>query len=737
MKTVARFFTSNILRAPRKAIISFIVILALFASIVINYFIEGKVHNSVKNHSSTSAMLVQHARYKQVIDKTNFTLSQLDNNLSNYILTGNETKFSLYKEQVNALQDQMMLIKKGADVYIPKYLVNVLMHKIKNRLIFQDELLASYRIGGKNTAMQLLNNAQDRTTYLQYAQSEADLVQELNKKIDRLNTAMLSNETKIINLDDRWNMISFVLMLLIALLVLYQTAKISFLNKELHLAVKKQKHAQQVKDQFLSNMTHELRTPLNSILGYTNLLLKKPHQPEVENWIQAVNSSGNMLLEIVNDVLDYSKLESGYLHLYNEPFEIDKVLGNLKNIMTNRAESKGISLVVLKDDSLPAVLKGDEKKLKQILINLTGNAIKFTEKGTVKIEVMGRKQIGDKFWLEFAVSDTGIGISPENLLHIFERFYQVEDRYSRKYSGTGLGLPIVKELVDMQGGSIVVKSNVGTGTTFSFALPFETVSAIAEENNFELAPVKSLHVTKRKILVVDDHELNRDLMVLLLKEYNCICETASNGREAIEKLNYKKFDLVLMDVQMPEVNGIDTTQYIRNAMAIDTPIIACTAFSQPAERQSCFDAGMNDYLSKPVDEKELLRILNKYLDDSNNLAGSASVVNFEQITKIAGHNKEFTTAILSKAINLIPEELESLRMAIENMESLKVREVAHSMCSTIGLMGASPELMATVKKIQYSDIKTVADREQVRKLYNEVQANVAEIIRQLRNYLAA
>ncbi len=472
MKTVLNFFRTNIFPVVRKPLLSIMVVLALFVSIVVNYFIEDKVHNSVKRHSSTTELLVQHARYKQAIDKTNFSLSQLDNDLSNYILTGNESRLALYNEQMNIIQDHMMSVKGGADVYIPKYLINVFIHKTKNRLKFQNDLLASYRMGGKKAAMQLFNSNEDRTTYLEYQQSEADLIQQLNKRIDQLNNNMLSSETRIINLDDRWNLISFMLMLIIALLVMYQTFKISFLNKELQLAVKKQKHAQQVKDQFLSNMTHELRTPLNSILGYTNLLLKKPHQPEVENWIQAVNSSGNMLLEIVNDVLDYSKLESGYLHLYSEPFEIDKVLGNLKSIMTNRAESKNISLVVLKDDSLPAILKGDEKKLKQILINLTGNAIKFTEKGTVKIEVMARKQVDDKFWLEFAVSDTGIGISPENLPHIFERFYQVEDRYSRKYSGTGLGLPIVKELIDMQGVSIVVKSKVGAGTTFFVCTAF-------------------------------------------------------------------------------------------------------------------------------------------------------------------------------------------------------------------------------------------------------------------------
>jgi len=231
----------------------------------------------------------------------------------------------------------------------------------------------------------------------------------------------MAAETATLNLDKRWNIISFIFMLAIALVVLYQTIRITVLNKELGEAVYKMKHATRIKDQFMSNITHELRTPLNSILGYTNLLLKRSHQPETEKWIHAVNSSGTLLLDIVNDVLDYSKLESGYLQISKDPFQLDEVLNNLKNIISNRAETKGLSLVILKDQSLPENFTGDEKKLKQILINLAGNAVKFTEKGTVKVEVMLQQQIGDSYWLEFIVSDTGIGIEPQNLRHVFER----------------------------------------------------------------------------------------------------------------------------------------------------------------------------------------------------------------------------------------------------------------------------------------------------------------------------
>ena len=738
MKKLTAAYTAVAAALSRPILIRFLIIFVLFGCILLNYFIEEKVHTSVKNHNNGTALVVKHEQYKQVVDKTNYTLSQIDNELSNYILTGSEHKLNSLNVQIENMQGNISLIRDEAVRFVPKYLVNLFLHKVRNRLYFQTEIMLVYSQQGKKAAISLLNNTEDRNTYTEYAKSETELIGALNKKIDQLNNSLLTESKATLQLDTRWNIISLILMLVITIVVLYQTTKISKLNTELEVAVKKMKHATEVKDQFMSNVTHELRTPLNSILGYTNLLLKRQHQPETEKWIEAVHSSGAVLLDIINDVLDYSKLESGYLSIASESFVLDDVLSNLKNIMGNRAETKLLSLVVLKDHALPTTFKGDEKKLKQILINLTGNAIKFTESGTVKIEVLLHKQLGDQLWLTFIVSDTGIGIKTENLPHVFDRFYQVENSYSKKYSGTGLGLPIVKQLVDMQGGTITVKSLPEQGTSFTFVLPFEVSKIVEKETELSLAPVRTLlKGAKKKILVVDDHELNRDLLVLLLKEYNCNAVTAQNGNEAIQLLKEKKFDLVLMDVQMPEINGIEATQIIRNHLTLDVPVIACTAFSQPVEKQACALAGMNDYLGKPIDEAELLKLLNKYLNQNKEAEKNYALVNYNQIKGITGSNKELTDVILSKAIDMIPEELEKLHQAILHFKYQEAKELAHTMCSTLGLMGAPAELMKQVKTMQNEFTSNAQVHETVLHLYYEVNDTVKKMVTELRNYLAA
>lgn len=737
MKTIIQYVKATSGSISHAALLRLLIVFVLFGGIIFNYFIETKINRSVKKHNEVSAFVVKHEQYKHVIDKTTFTLSQIDKELSNYLLTGNEEQLMLLKSQMDNLQQSVAVVREEASLYVPKYLVNLFVHKLRNRTDFQKEVLKVYNEKGKNAALLLLNSSQDVLTFSDYMHSESELAAVLNRRIDDLSKKLMADEQRTLKTDNKWNLASLVFMLFIAFVVLHQTVRITVLNKHLNEAVQKMQHATRIKDQFMSNITHELRTPLNSILGYTNLLLKKSHQPETEKWIQAVNSSGTLLLDVVNDVLDYSKLESGYLHISNDSFQLDEVLSNLKNIMSNRAEAKGLSLVILKDQSLPASFIGDEKKLKQVLINLTGNAVKFTEKGTVKIEVMLQRQLAQQYWLEFIVTDTGIGIDQQNLKHVFERFYQVENSYSKKYSGTGLGLPIVKQLIDLQGGTITVSSVPGTGTTFKFVLPFEKVE-VDEKQTENLAPVRSLlkSVSKR-ILVVDDHELNRELLELILKEYDCNVVTAANGSEALKLLQHKKFDLVLMDVQMPDLNGIETTLKIRNELVLDLPVIACTAFSQPSEKEMCVQAGMNDYLGKPIDEKALLQLLSKHLNINAAPRTEISIINFKQIHSITGANKELTATMLSRAIALIPEELESLQLSIQQHNFQQVSEQAHTMCSTLGLMGAPTILMDQIKEVQYLARESNPSARQLQELYIDITDTVHKMIAELKQYLAA
>jgi signal transduction histidine kinase/CheY-like chemotaxis protein/HPt (histidine-containing phosphotransfer) domain-containing protein len=740
---IRNFFKLLLKKSSRNIVVSAAVILILFTGIGINYFIESRVFDSVKYHTSKTDLVVKYEKYKQVIDKTNFEIAQLDSKLSNYLLSGNAEQLNAYQLQLDKVEAEFSSIAGDASLYAPKYLVNIFLHKAKNKIWYKNQVLQAYEEYGKAYALKMMNGAEYAKISNEYAQGDAELVKSLNTTIAGLNQSLLKSKSALLNLDDKWNFISLVFMLLIGCLVVYQMIETKRLNNRLFQSVQKEKQAQAIKDQFMSNMTHELRTPLNSIVGYTNLLLKRNHTTETKNWVQAIHTSGKMLMEVINDVLDYSKIESGYIHFVNEPFNLDTVLYDLKNIMSNRADSKKISLSVLKDNSLPSNLTGDEKKLMQILINLVGNAIKFTEKGGVKIEVALKKNLGDKLLLEFIVSDTGIGISEKNLPYVFDRFYQIESGYTKKYSGTGLGLPIVKQLIDMQGGSIIAKSSPDAGTVFSFVLPFEEYTGqLKEETELNLAPVKSIiSKQQKKILVVDDHELNRELLVSLLKEHNYSAETAANGLQAIEKLTVTKFDVVLMDIQMPELDGIETTKRIRSQLQTNMPVIAFTAFNQPAEKQACLQAGMDGYLAKPVNEPELMQMLHFYLYEQSDVDQPketlSGLINYDQIQTIVGSNREFANHILAKAIAQIPEEMDELYKAILAKNKNETTEVAHHLRSTLGLIGAGKSILEKASNIEYADVNDARKQAEALVWYHELNQMLGTVLTELRQYIAA
>jgi len=516
------------------------------------------------------------------------------------------------------------------------------------------------------------------------------------------------------------------------------------LNENLSVAVKKEQQANLVKDQFISNVTHELRTPLNSIIGYTNLLLKKENSVETTPWIQAMKVSGNLLMEVINDVLDYSKLESGYIQFASEPMQIPPVLQNLQNVLRNRAEAKNLLLVVEQDEKIPARLLGDEKKLMQILVNLTGNAIKFTDEGTIHVAAKLVKQNADgKAWVQFLITDTGIGIEADKLPHVFERFYQVESGSSKKYFGTGLGLPIVKQLVEMQGGAISVSSVPGEGTTFEIVLPFAINTAAEMELPQQTMVIQKPESTRnqKKILIVDDNEMNRDLMGYLLQGNHFLYEKAENGSVALQMLRENRYDFVLMDIQMPGISGIETTKRIRSELQLQTPVIGLSAFCQPEEQQAAITAGMNAYLTKPVDEIKLFELLDHYHDwDTQPVQQHTTqlkLVNIEYLQRLTGGKKENIEDLLGKAFDFLPGEVKKLQESFAAENPVLLREVAHNMKSTLRILGVAEDISVKVVLIEKADLSKSVEKEQIRHLIEEIDNSVQIVLRELREYLAA
>ncbi len=378
-----------------------------------------------------------------------------------------------------------------------------------------------------------------------------------------------------------------------------------------------------VKELFLANMSHEIRTPMNAVIGFTQLLYETPLTNEQKGFVDAIRFSGDNLLVIINDILDLSKIQSGKMKFEKIEFDLIRLLKSVNTTLTSKAELKGLRLNLDLGPGVPSFVIGDPVRLNQILTNLINNAVKFTERGYVALQVSLKKEHDDSVCIEFNVKDTGIGIPTDKQEHIFESFVQGSNETSRKYGGTGLGLTIVKNLIELQGGSITLSSSPGVGSTFTVALTFEKSSNdnIHVKEEVDLLRMESLQdLENANILVVEDNHVNQLLVKRVLDKTGCHVDIVSNGLESIESIKTGKYDLVLMDLQMPEMDGYAATTYIRTnlpAPLCDIPIIAMTAHALTSEIDRCIAIGMNDYISKPFKQEVLFskiaKIINKNL----------------------------------------------------------------------------------------------------------------------------
>jgi len=371
--------------------------------------------------------------------------------------------------------------------------------------------------------------------------------------------------------------------------------------------------AVKAKQQFLSNMSHEIRTPMNSIIGFTKVVLKTDLSAKQKEYLTAIKMSGDTLIVLINDILDLAKVDAGKMTFEKIPFKMALSISAMLHLFDTKIQEKNLELVKEYDNKIPEVLVGDPVRLHQIILNFVSNAVKFTNKGKITVSVHLLNEDEKKATIEFAVTDTGIGIAEEKIGHIFENFQQATSGTARLYGGTGLGLAIVKQLVEPQGGSISVKSKINEGSTFSFILPFQKTNAEAETETETGIVELDKEIINIKVLVAEDIALNQLLMKTLLDDFGFEHDIVGNGKIAIEKLQNKSYDIILMDLQMPEMNGFEATEYIRNKMNSKIPIIALTADVTTVDLQKCKAVGMNDYISKPVDEKLLYdKIINLF-----------------------------------------------------------------------------------------------------------------------------
>lgn len=386
--------------------------------------------------------------------------------------------------------------------------------------------------------------------------------------------------------------------------------------KQLEKAKQKVEEGSRAKSEFLSTMSHEIRTPMNAIIGMTNLLVKdNPREDQLEQ-LEILDFSAKTLLSLINDVLDFSKIESGKIEFESVPFKLENLLNGVLESFRFTAEKKDVMLYLDLDDEIPDVIAGDPNRLTQILNNLVSNAVKFTEDGSVGIVVKEKERNDDHLHLQFTVTDTGIGISKEKQKEIFESFTQERTETSRVFGGTGLGLTISKKLVELQGGTIDVESEKGKGSTFYVEIPF----SVGEENSSEVtsfSQFSTLETLKGStVLLVEDNNINQKVMTRFLDKWEIEVIVAEDGKQAVEKIKEEFVNLVLMDLQMPEMDGYEASRKIRalaDNQKSEVPIVALTAAALKGVKEKVFASGMNDYLTKPFNPSELQKKLEYYI----------------------------------------------------------------------------------------------------------------------------
>jgi signal transduction histidine kinase/FixJ family two-component response regulator len=631
-----------------------------------------------------------------------------------FVITGDSNFIVGVEDTLYLLKFELAGLHKAAATQYNQASFTRLASLIEKRILLNNEIIDVYTRLGKVYAEQRISSKAG----VILRDSITDLSMQLEKELyDQLQAGIQQNRRRtiyVLFISRLLTILGLSGIVILCTLVIRHLLRQHQLIKELNQANENETEARQqaiesanVKEQFLANMSHEIRTPINSVIGFTNLLQKTNMTNEQQQFVNLIQSASENLLTIINDILDISKIEAGMLRIEKNPFSLRGLCSSIETMFYHKAREKNLSFSLYIQDNIADTLTGDAVRLTQILVNLISNAIKFTQKGGIAINITTLFHNTDQVRLRFSVKDSGIGIPSDKLDTIFERFEQGETDTTRKYGGTGLGLSIVRNLVQIQGGNITVDSAPGKGTEFIFEIEYSLVpvgeamtSSLAERT--EISPGA---FPNARVLVVEDNAMNQLLIKFTFQNWKVNYELADNGSKAIEWLQRDTFHLVLLDIQMPLMDGYATSQAIRKDLKSDIPIIAMTAHALAGEREKCLSYGMNDYISKPIHEKELFGLLTRYLADDRNsnletLKNDLHYIDLNFLEDMVMGSGDFLKTIIKQFLKQFPGEMEALKQAVDQKDFPQVASLSHHIQSTVSILGKNTPFFQQLEKLE-------------------------------------
>jgi signal transduction histidine kinase/CheY-like chemotaxis protein/HPt (histidine-containing phosphotransfer) domain-containing protein len=716
--------------------------LAFIAFIVVQYL----SNDSIKNLRASEQQMLNARLFSNKIVVSRALAAQ-ENKLIDYIVTGNKSFLVDHEKNLRKATMDLQDLHNFSLSDEQKGLVSRLDSLLNAEIQFCRDLLIAYDKPNKADAIALINTGKD-------AQIMNDIFKTTNyiRKLDddKLAAMIRNNESysnKVIFLNYTATVFA-AMVILFSIIILYRYInKRIKVERELIIANQKAQQSAIVKENFMANMSHEIRTPMNAILGFTNLLQKEPLNEKTREFVSSIQNSGENLLTIINDILDFSKIEAGMMRIESNAFSLRGLLHSVQTMFGARIQQKDLQFTVNVEEPIPDILVGDAIRLTQILVNLVNNSVKFTNTGGIYIRVIAEEDKDDVINISFSVKDTGIGIPSDKMNTIFERFQQADEDTTRKYGGTGLGLSIVKQLVELQHGTISVSSVQNMGTEFIFTIPYMVAKNLTAKNKVALLSGYEMMANEAnmKILVAEDNAMNQSLMKHLLSDWKLDFHIVNNGEEAIEALKQEKYSLVLMDIQMPLLDGYRATEKIRNELKNGIPIIAMTAHAMAGEREKCLRYGMDEYISKPIRENELFKILNTLLHRNkfekvsekpvvSTADNTFKVINLQYLEELSGGNKAFEKTMLNQFLQQAPGELDAIENEFIKSNFNVVKRIAHNMKTTVAFLGLTDKLAHALDYIE-SNAGIQNKNEHVQEKIMLVKKICLEALQELKEYL--